>query len=98
LANLHAWRCCLTANLCCPAGHLQDTVGRTALHYAASWGHADVINAILGTHSDVPKPEWDVTWPNGESTRLVDVRNASGFTALHYAVWVDRKEAIKVCK
>eukprot|EP00775_Hariotina_reticulata_P008074 gene8074-8269_t len=73
----------------------KDSVGRTALHYAASWGHADVINAILGSHCDVPKPQWDVSWPNDECTKLVDVQNGSGFTPLHYAVWVGRKEAIK---
>lgn len=36
-------------------------------------------------------------WPNTAETRLVDVQNASGFSPLHYAVWVGRKEAIQVC-
>lgn len=80
----------------CPAQCQQDSVGRTALHYAASWGHADCINAVLSVHSGPPKPEWRVGWPNDESTRLVDVQNMAGFTPLHYAVWVGRKEAIQV--
>jgi E3 ubiquitin-protein ligase XBAT32/33 len=71
-------------------------VGRTALHYAASWGHADCINAVLSAHSGPPKPEWAVAWPNDEDTRLVDVQNMAGFTPLHYAVWAGRKEAIQV--
>jgi ankyrin repeat protein len=37
-----------------------------------------------------------VAWPNDEDTRLVDVQNMAGFTPLHYAVWVGRKEAIQV--
>uniref|UniRef100_A0A383W9G5 RING-type domain-containing protein n=1 Tax=Tetradesmus obliquus TaxID=3088 RepID=A0A383W9G5_TETOB len=72
-----------------------DSVGRTPLHYAASWGHADCINAVLSAHSGTPKPDWGVAWPNDEDTRLVDVQNMAGFTPLHYAVWVGRKEAIQ---
>jgi len=36
----------LSIGLCCAV--LQDSVGRTPLHYAASWGFADCINAVLG--------------------------------------------------
>jgi hypothetical protein len=75
---------------------LQDSVGRTPLHYAASWGHADCINAVLSAHSGPPKPEWGVAYPNDDETRLVDVQNMAGFTPLHYAVWVGRKTAIQV--
>jgi ankyrin repeat protein len=75
---------------------LQDSVGRTPLHYAASWGHADCINAVLSAHSGPPKPEWGVAYPNDDETRLVDVQNMAGFTPLHYAVWVGRKNAIQV--
>jgi hypothetical protein len=75
---------------------LQDSVGRTPLHYAASWGHADCINAVLSAHSGPPKPEWGVAYPNDDETRLADVQNMAGFTPLHYAVWVGRKNAIQV--
>lgn len=48
-------------------------------------------------HSGPPKEGWSYVWPNNGTTRLVDVQNAAGFTPLHYAVWVGRKEAIQVC-
>lgn len=47
-------------------------------------------------HSGPPKEGWGYTWPNNGETRLVDVQNAAGFTPLHYAVWVGRKQAIQV--
>jgi len=47
-------------------------------------------------HSGPPKEGWSYVWPNNGTTRLVDVQNAAGFTPLHYAVWVGRKEAIQV--
>lgn len=74
---------------------LQDELGRTALHYAASLGHVDCINAMLSRYQG-PQATWDIPMPNTRDTRLVDVRNNNGFTPLHYAVWADCKPAIQV--
>ncbi|KAF8060544.1 ankrd52 [Scenedesmus sp. PABB004] len=75
----------------------QDSVGRSCLHYAASWGHAGCISAVLAAHDGPPRPEWaaHVAWPNDEATRLPDVANLAGFTPLHYAVWVGHRTAIQ---
>jgi hypothetical protein len=45
-------------------------------------------------HSGPPKEGWGYAWPNTGGTRVVDVRNVAGFTPLHYAVWVGRRDAI----
>lgn len=47
-------------------------------------------------HSGTPREGWGYAWPNTGQTPLVDVQNSAGFTPLHYAVWVGRKEAIQV--
>lgn len=47
-------------------------------------------------HSGPPKEGWAYVFPNTGETRLVNVQNAAGFTPLHYAVWVGRKQAIQV--
>jgi hypothetical protein len=47
-------------------------------------------------HSGPPKEGWAYVFPNTGETRLVNVQNPAGFTPLHYAVWVGRKQAIQV--
>lgn len=79
----------------CAVPSLQDHLGRTPLHYAASLGHVDCINAILGNYHCC-RDYWEILPPNTPDTRLVDVRNTCGFTPLHHAVWAGSKEAIQV--
>lgn len=73
-----------------------DALGnRTALHYAASLGHAEVIRALLEKPPRTgPIPE-DLIPPNKPDTKLIDLQNLSGFTALHYAVWAGEMEALR---
>jgi ankyrin repeat protein len=54
----------------------QDRDANTSLHYAALHGHGDVVSYLLQRAE-----------ARGVLHRLVNRRNVSGFTALHFAVW-----------
>lgn len=44
-----------------------------------------------------PGDDWVIPEPNSRTTRLVDMRSIYGYTALHYAVYADKMDAVKVC-
>ncbi|MCL7045232.1 hypothetical protein MKW94_018043, partial [Papaver nudicaule] len=53
--------------------------GRTCLHYAASYGHSDCLQAILSAaHSSPISSSWGFA-------RFVNVRDVNGATPLHLA-------------
>ncbi|KIZ06433.1 hypothetical protein MNEG_1511 [Monoraphidium neglectum] len=71
-----------------------DCLGRGALHYAALVSAADCINELLSGYTG-PRDGWVYCEPNTRDTRLVDMRSVFGYTALHYAVFAEKMDAVK---
>jgi ankyrin repeat protein len=79
---------------------------QTALHYAAEGGHTDVVRLLLNAASNSspaagappPPPRRDGGAGPGASERqqLLAAGNHAGLTALHYAVYCERFDTIKV--
>lgn len=67
---------------------------RTALHIAASRGHAAVVRELL--RSDPGPPSALAFRRNIPGTRYVDVRAYCGLTPLHFAVFMGKTEAVEV--
>lgn len=65
--------------------------GRTALHYAA-WRSASV--EIMQLLMDAAGASGPVHFPNRLNTKYVDVRTASGLTAIHFAVHAGNQQLL----
>ncbi|XP_044506600.1 putative E3 ubiquitin-protein ligase XBAT31 isoform X1 [Mangifera indica] len=92
LAAIHGKICCVKRLLTAGANILMfDSIfGRTCLHYAAYYGHADCLQAILDAAESSPIA---VSWGYA---RFVNIRDGRGATPLHLASGQKRPDSVHI--
>jgi ankyrin repeat protein len=62
-----------------------DGTGRTALHWAVASGHHNIVTALIATAGAA----------RGRNARLLDIQDAHGGTALHYAAQLNYVQCVR---